>query len=890
MNIMLMARSLNRGGAERQLVMLANTLADEGNEVHVVCWYGGGELELDLHPAIDLHTADKSGRYANVAFVKRLLNLVDGLQPDCLYSFMEVPNVIAALIGYLRPGLPLLWGIRSSNMDWSRYNWLAGLGFMASCAVVDRADGIIANSCSGAIHYRRLGFPADRIHVVANGIDTDRFRPRPAAGRRLRQCLGLAPDVPLILLPGRLDPMKGHSVFLRAAAMVATEYPAARYVILGADVTGMRPDLENLCAALGIADRVLCLHARARPEYWYAAADIVVSASLFGEGFPNVLAEAMACGTPCVATDAGDSAQVLGGYGEVVRVDDVGDLAAAIIRNLRSPMSEQRRVAMTATVAARFSLADLSRRTQSILLSLPATRRCGPADDAGWRIAWVMAKMGGRLLAYLIRRSCRWAIGWTRGITGVFQRLKRVVSRALPLPVRQHLRTLVDRFSHDAATSAQVHMAVAIDALRPPEFYVPGNLVVVNNALAWGGVERQVVNVLRGIATRPDFSVALLTLRLHAGEDYRFFEPQVAQIGIHYGDIVDIEKANDRLEMILAPVELQNVAGTIGFLPDDVQSEVYRFLAEFLWRRPRVVHAWQDAASIAAGFAAAIAGVPVIILSGRNVSPVNFAYYRPYMRAAYRILSKHPNVVLVNNSEAGAADYAGWLEIERGRFVVKRNGIDDSAICSVSTQARDQLRERLGIPAGVPVVGSIFRFYDEKRPRLWIATCIEIARRMPEVHFVVFGTGPLAPEMRQAAERAGIVGQLHLPGTEQNASLALSVMDAFLLTSRFEGTPNVLLEAQLLGIPVVTTAAGGAAEAVSDGCTGFVVIQETDKTLAERVITCLTDADFRSGARRQGPAFVRQRFGMSRMITDCLRLYGVDDGLHGVAPANRIAT
>jgi glycosyltransferase involved in cell wall biosynthesis len=418
--------------------------------------------------------------------------------------------------------------------------------------------------------------------------------------------------------------------------------------------------------------------------------------------------------------------------------------------------------------------------------------------------------------------------------------------------------------------------------------FADGPVLLVNNGLAWGGVERQVVYVLKALARSQPRPPLLRCLRLQAGDDYRFFLPELENERVDVRDIRDSRWADAVLASLLEPSQARTaLVNVIGIFPPDVRDEIRRFLAEFLDERPAVVHVWQDLASISAGYAAVLAGVPRIILSGRNLRPTNFAYHQVYMATAYRALAEVPRVILVNNSEAGAKDYADWLDLPRSRFVVKRNGIDTSRFRKASEAEIVAFRAQYDVPPAAPLIGSVFRLYDEKRPLLWVETAARISREHPVAHFIIFGTGPLLEETRALGDELGIGTRLHLPGTTQNPSVAISAMSCLLLTSCFEGTPNVVLEAELLGVPVVATDAGGTREAMVSGETGWLVETATADALAERVCAVLADADWRAEAMAAGPRFVAKRFGFERMIADTLALYGPSFGPHRATANDR---
>lgn len=116
-------------------------------------------------------------------------------------------------------------------------------------------------------------------------------------------------------------------------------------------------------------------------------------------------------------------------------------------------------------------------------------------------------------------------------------------------------------------------------------------------------------------------------------------------------------------------------------------------------------------------------------------------------------------------------------------------------------------------------------------------------------------------------------GRILMPGHEKNAAAAIAAMDVFLLTSRVEGLPNVLVEAQALGVPVVTTNPGGVMETLVEGKTGLVVPPHSADLLADAVLKFLDDRSWCEAVRQAAPAFVREHFSLSRMMDLTLDAY-----------------
>lgn len=330
--ILFLIRSLEAGGAERQLVNLARGLAARGYGVTIAVFYAGGAFEAQLGDAgVVLCSLEKRGRWDLPGFFVRLVRLVRNERPDILHGYLPMANILALLCKPLRRGLKVVWGIRASDMDLARYDRLARIEFRLAQYLARGADLIVANSEAGRVYHVARGYPVDRLVVIRNGVDTGRFCPDADAGRRQRAAWGIDGHQRLIGLIARLDPMKDHPNFLHAAALAVRDRTDLHFVCVGRGdpVYGQR--LEALAADLGIAGRLTWDGAATDMVAVYNALDIAVSASAFGEGFSNALAEAMACGVPCVTTDVGDAASIVAGTGVVVRRRDSQALAAGMI-------------------------------------------------------------------------------------------------------------------------------------------------------------------------------------------------------------------------------------------------------------------------------------------------------------------------------------------------------------------------------------------------------------------------------------------------------------------------------------------------------------------------------------------------------------------------------
>lgn len=467
----------------------------------------------------------------------------------------------------------------------------------------------------------------------------------------------------------------------------------------------------------------------------------------------------------------------------------------------------------------------------------------------------------------------------------LFATLRLIARKVLPEAMRRSLAEHYFCFERQQAANVEKPLARSEGYLKSeapffrPDKFDPRSVVQINSGLAPGGVERQIVNTLVQLSrSRPDLKTWFLGLRFGNGPDLDFFRPLLANHPGVVRNAMNFAAARRALRSSVPRAAMRSFKRRLDWMPWDVKEDVLRLMAEFVRIKPGVVHGWQDGAGIPAAYAARLVGVPRIIISTRNLRPTNFVWYRPYMHRAYRELAKCPEVVLVNNSRAGAIDYAEWLDLPVERFAVKRNGVDVSGLHLANATDIAALRKRLNIPANAFVIGSIFRLSEEKRPLLWIQTAREIAKQWPDCHFVIFGEGPLRKELEQFAAHNGVAEYLHCPGTLADTALGLSLFDVFLLTSSFEGTPNAILEASALGIPIVATSAGGVCETVVDGVTGYIVDQPKPDLIAARVLQIARAINWRNQVRTAGPDFVNRCFGLDRMIVETIHLYSISKG------------
>ncbi len=398
-----------------------------------------------------------------------------------------------------------------------------------------------------------------------------------------------------------------------------------------------------------------------------------------------------------------------------------------------------------------------------------------------------------------------------------------------------------------------------------------GKIVVVGGTLGPGGAERQLTATLLGLVAIGHRDVHFLHHSpMHKPND--FFLPQLIEAGIPFSQVDLFGDSNPISPGIEEALEQRLVAlGELG-------AEVAAYAREFLVRRPSIVHVWLDYMNVVAGLAALLVGVPRIVLSCRSLSPAHFAFNQPYMRPIYRLLAEFPNVTFLNNSDAGASDYRRWLGVASLNIQVIRNGFDFSLLPPPKdlSYLRSEYRSRLGIPADAPVVGVIMRVSEEKRPLLWIEIARQVAQRISKAHFIIVGDGPMRDQVEKIAQSV-LPGKIHFTGHEKNSILGLAAMDLFLLTSRVEGLPNVLIEAQVLGVPPVAIDVGGVSETMMAGESGWLMDTDNPQTIANQIMEIFTQPERVAHASAVGKTFVTEEFCSKKMIEKTIAVYGLNN-------------
>ncbi len=373
MKVLFFIDALTTGGAERQISVLAKGLSGRGHNVTVITLFSGGKIadELGQEERIELVSlwSKKSNTFivrlfqlaAAPFFLRRLIG-----STDYLYSMLESTNFIAWLATRYKKNVNLVWGVRSSNIEG---HWKMAL-FDKFCAIISPSVRlVIANSHAGLEYLLKRGYRSQRYLVIPNGIDTEKFQYNDSAGSKLRDELGVSLNQPVVGIVARLNSMKGYPTFLKAAALVAKEVSGISFFCVGGGPDDYAEELYSLAQELGLKGRVIWLGDRGDMVAIYSALDILVSSS-YGEGFSNVIGEAMSCGVPCVVTNVGDSAMIVGGESLVVAPKNPDLLANVICRVIENKKKFVKNDALRDRIVNKFAIENLVKLTEQEFLNM----------------------------------------------------------------------------------------------------------------------------------------------------------------------------------------------------------------------------------------------------------------------------------------------------------------------------------------------------------------------------------------------------------------------------------------------------------------------------------------------------------------------------------------
>jgi glycosyltransferase involved in cell wall biosynthesis len=363
---------LERGGAEAMLIKLVATLSPATGFEHAIVSLTSAGIADEVHHAVPVTSLGIRRGSLDPRVLRRLRAAVRAQRPDLVQGWMY-HGMIAARLAAGR-GVPVVFNVHHTlgRLTDEKLSLRAAirLGSWLAGGPVER---VLYCSETGRRQHEAVGYPPGLSAFIPNGFDCDRFRPAPVAAREAirREALPTPPGALLVVHVGRYHPLKNHAGLIASFADLANQHDRAHLLLIGAGVTDGQPGLREAVARHSVQGRVHMLGERDDIDHLLPACDMMVLAS-GSEAFPNVLGEAMACGVPCVTTDVGDAAFIVGDTGRIVPPGDRAALFRAMSELAALPVDERQRLGRLARerIMENFSLTEVARRFAHLYRSL----------------------------------------------------------------------------------------------------------------------------------------------------------------------------------------------------------------------------------------------------------------------------------------------------------------------------------------------------------------------------------------------------------------------------------------------------------------------------------------------------------------------------------------
>lgn len=356
--------NLETGGAEAVLLNLLKRIDRTRFSPTVISLVGMGRIGPQIESlGISVYALGMSRNRPSFLKAFQLINIFRKLKPDIVHTWMYHSDLIGGMAAKLTGCKNIIWGIHHSNLSKTE-NKGSTLLVVKACAWLSKIIPNQVISCSKRAEEVHVlsGYVKEKFNVIPNGFDLDRFTPNAAARVQIREELALSHDTLLVGVIARFHPQKNHLGFIKAAARILEKKPGTHFLLAGADIDNSNVQLVAAIKYYGLEGHTHLLGRRDDVPHLMAALDVLASPSL-GEAFPNVLGEAMACGVPCVVTDVGDCAEIVGQTGINVPASDMALLAEKIVDLLHLP--EKLRVNLgldaRARVAANYEIGEVTK-------------------------------------------------------------------------------------------------------------------------------------------------------------------------------------------------------------------------------------------------------------------------------------------------------------------------------------------------------------------------------------------------------------------------------------------------------------------------------------------------------------------------------------------------
>jgi len=337
---------LGVGGAEMCLLRLLRSLDRDIYTFKVAAMIGGSMVDQIRQLGIEVHVLKIDRQYGNLMTgTMEIYKIIRLWKPDLMHCWMYHANLLGGILGIMFK-IPVLWAVHNTNLD-KRYT-------KKFTIIVAKVTGLLSNflakkivfvSKVSFIQHQPLGYSKRNVKIIPNGFDLDEFYPSEQRRAKIREELGVDEEALLVGLIARFDPLKDHKNFLQASAFIKRSIPNCHFVLCGDGIDQRNEPLKTMIQQANVEDCTFLLGRRWDVSTLMAALDVSTLSSC-GEAFPNVIGESMACGIPCVSTDVGDAAWIIGDKGRIAPVGDAEGLGNSIMTLLKMPKCDRNKIGL----------------------------------------------------------------------------------------------------------------------------------------------------------------------------------------------------------------------------------------------------------------------------------------------------------------------------------------------------------------------------------------------------------------------------------------------------------------------------------------------------------------------------------------------------------------
>lgn len=368
--LVFISTDLNTGGAEMVLLQLVSMLSQSYN-IYVISLSTVGEIgEKIINLGIPVEALNLNASLPNPFKIFKLYRLLKLIEPDIINTWLYHANLLGGIMAKFLKIKSIIWSIHHSDVKSinTRFKTRIIINISSYLSNYIPTNILFCSQKSMNVH-KSIGYNKKIFKLIPNGFDISNFHPNIEDYASVRQELGIKKDTLLVGLVARFDPIKNHMGFLESAYNINKTFPNAHFILVGQGVDNMNIILNKWINKFDLANKVHLLGLRHDIPRLTSSFDIAALTS-WSEAFPTVVGEAMASAIPCVVTNVGDAAYMVGDTGKVIEPGNMKAFAEACCQLLFLTHEERKSLGIIARqrIIDNFELNSISKKFNQFYL------------------------------------------------------------------------------------------------------------------------------------------------------------------------------------------------------------------------------------------------------------------------------------------------------------------------------------------------------------------------------------------------------------------------------------------------------------------------------------------------------------------------------------------